>query len=177
MFGAHLQVIKCIAPPSLPPQKKTLAFFIWTVFLLRFFSLLRGLLAGDYLNVFWTTFAEFPGTVLAMFLINRLGRKKTLAAQCLLFSAATVLVAGCGAGKGLLLPALFAARAFSSGIFQAVYVFTPEAFPTKLRAIAMGERGFFFARIVLVLFRIFWRSSNVKSMSILLFPAARTNNN
>ncbi len=132
-------------------------------FLLRFFSLLRGLLAGDYLNVFWTTFAEFPGTVLAMFLINRLGRKKTLAAQCLLFSASTVLVAGCGAGKGLLLPALFAARAFSSGIFQAVYVFTPEAFPTKLRAIAMGERGFLFARIVLVLFRLFWRSSCYKN--------------
>jgi hypothetical protein len=30
-------------------------------------------------SLIWTTFAEFPGTVVAIFLIDWLGRKKTLA--------------------------------------------------------------------------------------------------
>ena len=44
-----------------------------------FFS--RGLLEEDYVSLIWTTFAEFPGTILAMMLINCMGRKKTMAIQ------------------------------------------------------------------------------------------------
>ena len=33
---------------------------------------------------------------------------------------------------------LFGARGFATGVFQAVYVYTPEVFPTKIRGTAMG---------------------------------------
>lgn len=34
---------------------------------------------------------------------------------------------------------LFTARGAAAGFFQTVYVYTPEVYPTKLRALAMGE--------------------------------------
>lgn len=43
--------------------------------------LFRGLKENDYVELIWTTFAEFPGTILAMVLIDRIGRKRTLAIQ------------------------------------------------------------------------------------------------
>ena len=33
---------------------------------------------------------------------------------------------------------LFVIRAFASGVFQAVYVYTPEVYPTKIRGLALG---------------------------------------
>ena len=33
---------------------------------------------------------------------------------------------------------LFTARGVAAGFFQTVYVYTPEVYPTKLRALAMG---------------------------------------
>ena len=33
---------------------------------------------------------------------------------------------------------LFSARGFATGVFQAVYVYTPEVYPTKLRGSAVG---------------------------------------
>ena len=45
------------------------------------------------------TFAEFPGTVLALVLIDRLGRKKTLALQAVIFTVAMLCLVGCGAAR------------------------------------------------------------------------------
>jgi len=33
---------------------------------------------------------------------------------------------------------LFVIRAFATGVFQAVYVYTPEVYPTSVRGAAMG---------------------------------------
>lgn len=33
---------------------------------------------------------------------------------------------------------LFLTRAFATGVFQAVYVYTPEVYPTNIRASALG---------------------------------------
>ena len=54
------------------------------------------------------------------------------------------MVGGCGLGKTYLVVALFAARGFTAGLFQTVYVYTPEVFPTKLRAVALGQFYTFF---------------------------------
>ena len=85
-----------------------------------------------------TSLAEFPGTFLALALIDRLGRRRTLAALAGLFAVASLLVMECSLGKGFLVAVLFGARGFAAGFFQSVYVYTPEVYPTRLRAVALG---------------------------------------
>ena len=41
------------------------------------FATCSGLQTDDYVQLVWTTFAEFPGTVLALLLIDRIGREDT----------------------------------------------------------------------------------------------------
>jgi hypothetical protein len=38
---------------------------------------------GDYNHLLWTTLAEFPGIILSLFLIERIGRKHTMALEFL----------------------------------------------------------------------------------------------
>ncbi len=98
-----------------------------------------GLSNDDYVELIVTTLAEFPGTVVAMLLIDRIGRKKTLAVQAALFAVFAAAVAECAMSRSLLVFVLFAARGLTSGFFQTVYVYTPEVYETKLRAVALGE--------------------------------------
>ena len=106
----------------------------------------RGLTSDDYVKVLWTTFAEFPGTLLAIAIIDVAGRKLTFTILFLIYSVSVVSLAWCYVGKAYLLTALFLARGTSAGVFQVVYVYTPEVFPTNLRAAAMGA-GSSFARV------------------------------
>ena len=78
----------------------------------------RGLAEEDYVSLIWTTFAEFPGTILAMLLIDRVGRKKTLAIQAFVFSITTLMVIECNLSKVMLVVVLFAARGTTAGLFQ-----------------------------------------------------------
>jgi hypothetical protein len=91
-----------------------------------------------YLPTFITTFAEIPGVIVAAILVNKIGRRKT---QALLFFV-------CGICSGLLIfrssvviATIFAigARSAIYGSFAAVYVYTPEVYPTSLRGTGMGS--------------------------------------
>ena len=129
-------------------------------YLLHFYSLYRGLAANDYVELIWTTFAEFPGTILAFFLIDWIGRKKTLAILGFIFAASTLGIMECSASKNVLIMLLFCSRGAATGLlmvinqvignqlkslnllllyFQGVYVYTPESYPTNLRALAIGR--------------------------------------
>ena len=101
--------------------------------------LCQGLASEDYVKLIWTTFAEFPGTILAFVLIDWIGRKKTLAIQSLFFAISTLGVMECSANKTMLIILLFCSRGFATGLLQSVYVYTPEAYPTNLRAVALGK--------------------------------------
>ncbi|KAJ8313044.1 hypothetical protein KUTeg_010417 [Tegillarca granosa] len=75
----------------------------------------KGLTTSDYVDLTWTTFAEFPGLFVTVITIEKIGRKPVLTFF------------------------LFVARAFISGAFQAAYVYTPEVYPTSMRAIGLGS--------------------------------------
>ena len=89
-------------------------------------------------EIFIATIAEMPGLVLSVFLVDRLGRKRT---QSLFFLAVTLpmiilaLVPRSAGGDTFL---LFLSRGSSMGAFTTVYIYTPERYPTRFRNTAMG---------------------------------------
>ena len=56
-----------------------------------------------------------------------------------LFAISTLGVVECQASKTGLIILLFCSRGFATGLLQSVYVYTPEAYPTNLRAVALGK--------------------------------------
>ena len=91
----------------------------------------------DYLKIMWTTGAELPGILITVLIIEFIGRKLTMAFNfamillgfCLLFICTTEVV---------LTFFLFLIRAFTTGVFKTMYVYTPEVYPTKVRGIGMA---------------------------------------
>lgn len=52
----------------------------------------RPLQTNDYLDLLWTTLAEFPGIFITIYIIEKCGRKKTMAFQFLLYAGCVVLL-------------------------------------------------------------------------------------
>lgn len=98
----------------------------------------RPLQTTDYMDLLWTTLAEFPGIFATIFIIEKFGRKKTMAVQFVIF-ASCVCVLIYNANRTFLTCVLFVARGIIAGLFQAAYVYTPEVYPTALRATAVGS--------------------------------------
>ena len=99
----------------------------------------RELTSADYTDLLWTTLAEFPGILVTIVVIEFLGRKKTMALEFFVFSLCVfVLMIVCVPSRSLLTLILFVARGIISGVFQAAYVYTPEVYPTYLRAVGVG---------------------------------------
>ncbi|XP_069135340.1 synaptic vesicle 2-related protein-like [Argopecten irradians] len=97
----------------------------------------NGLNTGDYIDLTWTTFAEFPGLFVTVVVIEKIGRKFTMAMEFCVFTV-FVLLSNICTSRPVLTFFLFVARAFISGAFQAAYVYTPEVYPTSMRAIGLG---------------------------------------
>ena len=99
----------------------------------------RVLTSTDYTDLLWTTLAEFPGILVTLVVIEFLGRKKTMAIEFLIFSLSVFLIMMvCISNRSTLTVVLFVARGIISGVFQAAYVYTPEVYPTYLRAVGVG---------------------------------------
>ena len=94
---------------------------------------------SDYNHLLWTTLAEFPGIMVSLLLIEKIGRKKTMAMEFFLFTITICLLFNCGANKTVTTMILFLARALGSGLFQTAYVYTPEVYPTVLRSVGVGS--------------------------------------
>ncbi|GAA6217082.1 synaptic vesicle 2-related protein-like isoform X1 [Lates japonicus] len=97
----------------------------------------KYLTSADYKDLLWTTLAEFPGIFVILLAVEYIGRKKSMALSFFMFSLFTLPLCAC-IGRTALTIFIFIARAFISGGFQAVYVYTPEVYPTENRALAMG---------------------------------------
>ncbi|XP_022913065.1 synaptic vesicle 2-related protein [Onthophagus taurus] len=99
----------------------------------------KQLQTTDYMDLLWTTLAEFPGIFATIFIIERFGRKKTMAVQFVFYAICCSLLLICTYKRVYLTIMLFFARGIIAGVFQAAYVYTPEVYPTSLRAVGVGS--------------------------------------
>lgn len=52
----------------------------------------KQLATTDYMDLLWTTLAEFPGIFATIFIIEKCGRKKTMAFQFLVYAGCVTLL-------------------------------------------------------------------------------------
>ncbi|SEE81318.1 MFS transporter [Ruania alba] len=113
--------------------------FIWIPSLLvdRGFDLVRSF--GYTLII---TLAQLPGYAAAAFLIEKWGRRATLA-TFLAGSAVAALLFGQAESVGTILATGMALSAFNLGAWGALYAVTPELYPTALRGTGAGSAAAF----------------------------------
>jgi putative MFS transporter len=121
--------------------------FVWIALNVSYYGLFLWLpfvLQGEksfhidvYLLLTLSALSQFPGYAAAIWLVERIGRKPTLAAFLLLggLSAYAFAVAD---SEGVYITALFFVGFFNLGAWGAVYPYTAELFPTRLRSSAFG---------------------------------------
>jgi putative MFS transporter len=90
-----------------------------------------------YLLLTLSALSQFPGYAAAIWLVERIGRKPTLAAFLILggISAYAFAVAD---SESVYVTALFFVGFFNLGAWGAVYPYTAELFPTRLRSTTFG---------------------------------------
>jgi len=90
-----------------------------------------------YAFIIFTALVQFPGYFSAAYLVERIGRKKTLFAY-LLLSGLFALSFGAVRDEFSMLAMLSLMSFFCLGAWGTVYAYTPELFPTQARASGMG---------------------------------------
>jgi putative MFS transporter len=108
--------------------------FLWLPFVLQ---AEKNFSIDVYLLLTLSALSQFPGYGAAIWLVERIGRKATLASFLLLggLSAYAFAVADT---EAVFVTALFFVGFFNLGAWGAVYPYTAELFPTKLRSSAFG---------------------------------------
>jgi putative MFS transporter len=108
--------------------------FLWLPFVLQ---AEKSFTINVYLLLTLSALSQFPGYAAAIWLVERIGRKPTLATFLLLggLSAYAFAVAD---SEAVYVTALFFVGFFNLGAWGAVYPYTAELFPTRLRSSAFG---------------------------------------
>ncbi|MCC6148234.1 MAG: MFS transporter [Anaerolineaceae bacterium] len=90
-----------------------------------------------YQNTFILALAQLPGYFSAAYLVERWGRRKTLAVYLAGSGMFSFLFAAASGLSGLILMGVWMSF-FTLGAWGALYAVTPEVYPTNLRATGMG---------------------------------------
>ncbi|CAK7345853.1 unnamed protein product [Dovyalis caffra] len=90
-----------------------------------------------YINVFITSMAEIPGVLLSATMIDRIGRKLSIAVMFVL-ACIFLLPLVYHQSATLTTALLFGARMFSRGAFAVSSIYAPELYPTAVRATGAG---------------------------------------
>ena len=98
---------------------------------------------SDYGDLMWTGFAELPGTILVFFVLELIGRKKTLVIQFVV-TGGTLVPFLFGVPRAASFFAILIARAVCQGTISSLVIYTPEVYPTFLRGKGMGVTSMFF---------------------------------
>jgi putative MFS transporter len=108
--------------------------FFWLpgIFVERGFAFLR-----TYQNTFLLALAQLPGYFSAAYLVERWGRKWTLVVYLLLSGLFTYLFAVVS-GLSFIVGSAMLMSFFTLGAWGVLYAYTPELYPTEVRATGMG---------------------------------------
>jgi len=90
----------------------------------------------------WITLAQIPGYFAAAFLVERIGRRATLAPFMILCAAASWGFGHAATSSSLLLWGCLVSF-FNLGAWGVTYGYTPELYPTRLRATGTGSAAAF----------------------------------
>nr|WP_206204793.1 MFS transporter [Thermococcus sp. MV11] len=116
-------------------------FFIW---LPRFLSATLGITVFKSFQYFIiTAIAQLPGYWSAAYLLERIGRKKTLSYYLLLSGIAGVgfYFAANSGNETAIIASAIAFSFFNLGAWGAIYAYTPELYPTAVRGTGTGWAG------------------------------------
>ena len=123
---------------------------IWSVLPVMYYTIgAQSLNYGGnmYVNYMLASLPDIPAAFLAIYSMNRLGRKKTTLASCCgcgLFIGAVALVPlSMEYGRATVLTLTVLSKLCCSVAFSGIFLWTPEVFPTVLRAQAMAICGMF----------------------------------
>ncbi len=108
--------------------------FIWLpgIFVDRGFEFLQ-----TYQNTFLLALAQLPGYFSAIYLVEHWGRKWTLAVY-LVFSGVFTYLFAVVSGLSFIVGAAMLMSFFTLGAWGVLYAYTPELYPTEVRATGMG---------------------------------------
>ncbi len=95
---------------------------------------------GTYWFLIVLALAQLPGYALAAYLLERVGRRPTLA-LFLLTSAAASMVFAVSSTPAVVIGASLLLSFSLLGAWGALYATTPEVYPTEVRATGMGVMG------------------------------------
>ena len=107
--------------------------FLWLPFVVEFDKFNMDV----YVLLALSALSQFPGYAAAIWLVERIGRKPTLAAFLFLGGVSAYAFAVAGSPTAHVV-ALFFVGFFNLGAWGAVYPYTAELFPTRLRSSAFG---------------------------------------
>lgn len=98
----------------------------------------RGFDPGNvYVNLIYSAIAQFPGYLTSMFLVEKWGRRSTLA-TFLILGGLSGFIFATATSYAAFIAGLFFVSFFNLGAWGAVYPYTAELFPTQLRATGFG---------------------------------------
>ncbi len=108
--------------------------FLWLPFVL---FAEKGIDINVYLLLTLSALSQFPGYAAAIWLVDKIGRKPTLA-MFLLLGGVSAYAFAVADTESVYITSLFFVGFFNLGAWGAVYPYTAEMFPTRLRSSAFG---------------------------------------
>ncbi len=92
---------------------------------------------GDYIKILWAGAAELPGILITIIIIEIVGRKITMMIGFMIALIGYSLLFIC-TSETILTVFFFIIRASVTGLFQTMYAYTPEVYPTSIRGLGVG---------------------------------------
>lgn len=100
-------------------------------------SITKCLVTKDYIDIFYSSLAEFPGIIISFLLIDIIGRKLTIVFSLGIVSICIFLLNIC-LERWIILLLISCIRCNIYISFLSLYVYAPEYYPTAIRALGFG---------------------------------------